>query len=106
MLTEGLARFADDKRPRMFGEQTLWLYKRGLARLALAREKEAEQDFRQALSMDGRKWVLGRTHLELGKLSLKSGDRETARREFQTAAELCDADNDRGTADEARRLLQ
>lgn len=105
ILTESLARFVDDTRPRMFGEQALWLYKRGLARLALGRGKEAEQDLRQAASLEGRKWVLGRAHLELGKLSLQRGDRETARREFQTAAELCDADNDRGTGDEARSLL-
>jgi predicted Zn-dependent protease len=34
-LSEGLARFADDARPRMFGENALWFYKRGAARAAL-----------------------------------------------------------------------
>src|SRR5204862_4492602 len=29
VLSTGLARFADDKRPRMFGEDALWRYKHG-----------------------------------------------------------------------------
>jgi Flp pilus assembly protein TadD len=105
-LSEGLAHFADDKRPRMFGENALWLYKRGAARAALRRSAEAEQDLRQSVSLEGRKWVHGRAHLELGKLLVQAGNRAAANREFQAAATLCDADNDRGAADEARRLLQ
>ena len=106
LLSEGLARFADDARPRMFGENALWLYKRGAARAALRRSAEAEQDLRKAFSAEGRKWVHGRAHLELGKLLMQAGNVTEARGEFQTAAALCDADNDRGTADEARRLLK
>jgi tetratricopeptide (TPR) repeat protein len=105
-LSEGLARFADDARPRMFGENALWLYKRGAARAALRRGAEAEQDLRQSVSVEGRKWVHGRAHLELGKLLMQAGNAAAARGEFQTAATLCDADNDRGMADEARRLLK
>jgi tetratricopeptide (TPR) repeat protein len=104
-LSEGLARFANDNRPRMFGENALWLYKRGAARAALRRTAEAEQDLRQSVSLEGRKWVHGRAHLELGKLLTQAGNRIAARGEFQTAAALCDADNDRATADEARRLF-
>jgi len=37
---------------------------------------------------------------------MQAGNVAGARDEFQTAAVLCDADNDRGTADEARRLLK
>jgi tetratricopeptide (TPR) repeat protein len=105
-LNEGLARFADDDRPRMFGENALWLYKRGAARAALRRFAEAEQDLRRSVSLEGRKWVHGRARLELGKLLLQAGNRIAARVEFQTAATLCDADNDRATAAEARRLLK
>jgi tetratricopeptide (TPR) repeat protein len=105
-LNEGLARFADDARPRMFGENALWLYKRGAARAALRRFAEAEQDLRRSVSLEGRKWVHGRARLELGKLLLQAGNRIAARVEFQTAATLCDADNDRATAAEARRLLR
>jgi tetratricopeptide (TPR) repeat protein len=105
LLNEGMARFADDKRERMFGEQALWFYKRGAARAALGRRDEAERDLRQSVSSEGRKWVHGRAHLELGKLLLRAGNRAAARVELQTAATLGDADNDRGAAAEARRLL-
>ena len=36
-LNDGFARFADDRRPRMFGEDALWHYKRGAALAALGR---------------------------------------------------------------------
>ncbi|MEO8259560.1 MAG: tetratricopeptide repeat protein [Acidobacteriota bacterium] len=105
-LSDGLARFGDDDRPRMFGETALWLYKRGAARVALGRSADAEQDLQQAVSLEGRPWVHGRAHLELGRLMLKAGNRSAARQAFQTAATLCDSDNDGATADEARRLLK
>jgi len=104
VLNDGLARFANDDRPRMFGESALWLYKRGTARVALKRMSEAEQDLRKSVSLEGRKWVQGRAHLELGKLLLQAGNRAAALSELKTAAELCDADNDRRMGDEARRL--
>ncbi|MBI3491996.1 MAG: tetratricopeptide repeat protein [Acidobacteria bacterium] len=47
-LSEGVARFADDRRPRMFGEDALWRYKRGTALAALGRTAEAEADLFQA----------------------------------------------------------
>jgi tetratricopeptide (TPR) repeat protein len=103
-LSEGLARFETDKRPRMFGENALWFYKRGAARAAVGRRAEAEQDLRRSVALEGRKWVHGRAHLELGKLLLREGNRPAARVEFQTAVTLCEADNDRGAAAEARRL--
>ena len=105
-LSDGLAKFADDDRPRMFGENALWFYKRGTARAALGRTGEADQDLRKAVSLEGRPWVHGRAHLELGKLLLKAGNRGDARQAFQTAATLCDSDNDGATADEARRLMR
>lgn len=105
-LSEGLSRFAGDDRARMFGEHALWLYKRGAARAALGRGEEAEHDLRQSVSIEGRIWVHGRAHLELGKLLMRAGNRAAARGEFQTAAAQGDAGNDRATADEARRLLR
>ena len=106
VLSEGMATFARDERPRMFGENALWSYKRGVARAALGRAAEAEQDLRNALSGEGRKWVQGRARFELGKLALKAGRTADARQHLLMAATLCDADNDSGTADEARRLLK
>jgi tetratricopeptide (TPR) repeat protein len=104
-LEEGLSKFAADTRPRMFGEDALWHYKRGAARLALGRMSDAAQDLRHALSLEGREWVHARAHLELGKLLLKSANHAGARQELESAIALGEAGNDGATADEARRLL-
>jgi tetratricopeptide (TPR) repeat protein len=106
VLSEGFARFANDHRPRMFGEEALWEYKRGAARAALGRTKEAEADLRDALRAEARKWVYGRAHLELGKLALKAGNRPAAKAELQLAIALGESDNDPATANEARRLMK
>src|SRR5437762_5884397 len=104
-LTDGLARLAGDRRPRMFGEDALCYYKRGLARSQQGRTADAEPDLRRSLTVQGRNWVYGRTHLELGKLAAKRSDRAGARGEFRTAANLCEQDNDPWPAVEARRWL-
>ena len=106
VLTDGMTRFADDTRQRMFGEHALWFHKRGVARAWRGQAADAEADFQRALALEGRKWVHGRTHLELGRLAVKKGDRATARRELQAAITLCESDNDPQAADEARRLMK
>jgi tetratricopeptide (TPR) repeat protein len=105
-LTDGLTRFAGDGRPRMFGEEALWYYKRGAARAALGRTSDAETDLRRALGLMGRNWVYARARLELGKLALRAGHKEAARADLRTAAMLADSDNDPATAEEARRLAK
>jgi tetratricopeptide (TPR) repeat protein len=104
-IDDGMTRFASDTRPRMFGEEALWRFKRGSAYAALNQASNADQELRKAAASEGRPWVLGRSHLELGKLALKSGRTADARRELQTAAMLCDSDNDGAAAEEARRLM-
>jgi len=106
VLTEGLSRFAADTREKMFGEPALWMYKRGAARAALGRIAEAEADLRDALTLEGRPWVYGRTHFELGKLALAKNDRAGANAEFKQAVELCASDNDAASADEAKHLIK
>jgi hypothetical protein len=106
ILTAGIGRFADDKRSRMFGEDALWRYKRGAALAGIGRTADAETDLKAALSFEGRKWVHGRSHLELGRLALKAGNKTAAAAEFHAAIPLADSDNDPLTADEARRLLK
>src|SRR5205823_14573485 len=106
MLTEGMARFATDGRQRMFGEDALWYHKRGTAREWAGKDTEADADLKRALSLDARKWVHGRTHLELGKLALRHGTKAQARQEFQTAIALCESDNDAVAADQARQLMK
>jgi tetratricopeptide (TPR) repeat protein len=105
-VTEGLTRFADDKRQRMFGEEALWHYKRGAARVALRRTADAEADLKRAIAVESRQWVKGRSHLELGKIAILAGNRSLANEELRTAVKLCDGDNDPAFAEEARRLIK
>jgi tetratricopeptide (TPR) repeat protein len=106
VLTDGMTRFGDDTRQRMFGEPALWFHKRGVARAWRGQTAEAGADFQRALAAEGRKWVHGRTHLEMGRIAVKKGDRATARRELETAISLCESDNDPLAAEEARRLMR
>jgi len=105
LLSEGIALQAADSRPRMFGEEALWYYKRGAARAALGRAADAEEDLKRAVSADGRDWVHGRARLEMGKLALKAENGQAAMTHLQEAIELCERDNDGASAAEARRLL-
>jgi tetratricopeptide (TPR) repeat protein len=105
-LNDGISRFADDSRKRMFGEDALWRYKRGLTRANLGRRADAETDLRAAIAVEARNWVHGRSRLELGKLALTAGDKKRANEEFQIAVQLCESDNDPIYAEEARRLLK
>jgi tetratricopeptide (TPR) repeat protein len=105
-LDEGFQRFRGDTRQRMYGEEALWLYKRGAARWALGKAELAEQDLRHAVSSDGRNWVHGRAHLELGRIALKRGNKPLAESELKEAARLCDLDGDTGAADDARRIAR
>ena len=105
-LDEGLRRFADDRRPRMFGEDALWYYKHGTARAWSGKPHEAEPDLRKALAVPGRKWVYARAHLELGRIAVNAGNKAAARPELQQAIAFGDSDNDPGTAEEARRLMK
>jgi tetratricopeptide (TPR) repeat protein len=93
-LSTGMNMLASDERMRMFGEEALWLQKRGAALLALNRLEEAETDLRRALTLEARRWVTGRAHTELGKLADLRNDRATARAHFQKAARLAAEDND------------
>jgi predicted Zn-dependent protease len=106
ILTEGIDRLPGDRRPRMFGEESLWYAKRGTARAALGRAAEATADLQRALTLEGRRWVHGRARLELGRLALKAGNRSAAQTELKTAATLCESDSDQPCANEARRLLR
>jgi tetratricopeptide (TPR) repeat protein len=94
ILDEGLVKLSGDARPRMFGEEALWLLKRGTARLALNRQSDAEGDLRRSLQLESRRWVAGRAHAELGKLADLRGNRQAARAEFQQAVNLARQDND------------
>ena len=57
LLTEGIAMFERDGRPKIPGETALWHYKRGLARVQLDHRVEATADLRLAISPEAAPWV-------------------------------------------------
>lgn len=104
LLTEGLARVARDTRARIPGELALWHYKRGAARAAAGRSREAQEDLLLAAGPEALPWVGGRARLELGRLALASGDRATARGYATEAATMCTRGNDPWCMNAARAL--
>jgi tetratricopeptide (TPR) repeat protein len=93
-LSTGLRMLASDTRPRMYGEEALWLQKHGAALVALNRLDEAERDLTRVSTLDSRKWVAGRAQLELGRIADLRGNRAAARMRFTSAVQLCEQDND------------
>jgi tetratricopeptide (TPR) repeat protein len=104
-LTIGRKMLESDKRPRMFGEEALWLQKHGAALLALNRLADAEPELRRVLTLEARTWVTGRAHAELGKLADLRNDRAAARSHFQQAVALAERDNDTVGAAAAERWI-
>lgn len=105
-LDAGLAMFERDPRPKAFGEAAMWYAKRGAALAAVGSRARAEADLRKALAAEGRDWVHGRCHLELGKLADLSGNRTAAVAEYRRALALCGGDRDPIGRVEAERLLE
>jgi len=106
LLSEGLAGLPTDTRPRAFGEEAMWLYKRGMARLALRRLDPARADLTRALGLPMRDWVKARVHLELGKLADLESRRADARAAYDLAVRLADSGNDPETREEAKRWIK
>lgn len=105
LLTEGLTMFANDSRAHIPGEEALWRYKRGAARVALGRN-DAADDLQRATAADAQPWVGGRARVELGRLAAARGDRSSAAARAREAEALCRRGNDPGCVDEARALLR
>lgn len=103
LLTEGIDGLASDRRPRAFGEEAMWYYKRGMARLALRRLEPARADLLRAESLPTRDWVKARVQLELGKLADLTARRDDARRRYATAITLARSGNDPETRRQAER---
>jgi tetratricopeptide (TPR) repeat protein len=104
-LDAGIAMVEQDPRQKAFGETAMWHAKRGAAHVALGNRARAEADLRSALAVEGREWVHGRCHLELGKLADLSGHRTAAVAEYKLAEALCRRDRDPIGRTEAERLL-
>ena len=106
VLSEGITRLETDTRPRAFGEEAMWYYKRGLARLPLGNVEGSRADLQRAQSLPSRPWMKGRIRLEQGKLADLAGRRNEAIDAYREAARVGDATNDPFTSREAQRLLK
>ena len=106
VLSEGIQRRDADRRERMFGEDALWHYKRGLARARLDRIAAAQTDLQIPLQREARDWVRGRAHTELGLIAAKAGRTEQARRHYRLAIQLAERGNDPNGKAEAEWLLK
>ena len=104
LLTEGLAMFARDSRAKIPGEEALWHYKRGAARVLLRKREEALADLRLAQVPGAAGWVQGRSHLEMARLALAQGDRAGAKTAATQAASICERGNDPICVEEAKRI--
>jgi tetratricopeptide (TPR) repeat protein len=105
-LDAGLAMLANETRPRMFGEEALWRYKRGVALRALGQFAKARDDLELAQERKAKPWIKGRALLELGMIADLDQQREQAVARYEAASTVCRAAGDRVCADEAKRLRQ
>ncbi|MBI1873621.1 MAG: hypothetical protein HYS05_07005 [Acidobacteria bacterium] len=106
-LGRGMGMLAADRRPRMFGELSIWKYKLGAARLGQGRTAEADRSLREALKETELKdWVRGRIHTELGKLADLARNRSEARTHYRAARQFAEQHNDPIGRKEAERWLQ
>jgi tetratricopeptide (TPR) repeat protein len=106
LLTEGLKMVAADTRPRIPGEEALWRYKRGAARVGLGQFDPAMADLRFVTGSESQDWVQGRARVELARVALHHGDRAVAAGEARTAQTLCERGNDPVCVEGARAVLR
>jgi tetratricopeptide (TPR) repeat protein len=106
LLTEGLRMLASDSRARIPGEEGLWRYKRGAARVARGRLEEAMQDLQIATAPDTANWVQGRARVELARIALARGDASNAGSQARQAETLCEQGRDPVCVDDARKMLR
>ena len=104
LLTEGLAMLARDTRAKIPGEEALWHYKRGAARVLLRRGAEAAADLQKAQVPGAAGWVQGRSHLEMARLAAQRGDRAGAQRSAAQAIAVCRQSSDPMCVEEARKI--
>src|SRR5690606_11092022 len=101
LLTEGIDRLPQDPRPRAYGEEALWFYKRGLARRALRQLDAADGDLARARRVEARPWVHARIELERGKIADLRGRRDVARSAYEAAIRLARKGHDPAARAEA-----
>jgi tetratricopeptide (TPR) repeat protein len=106
LFTEGIGLLAGEKRTPFPGEEALWRYKRGAARVSLNQPDAAKADLKVATASGAPAWVSGRAHLELARLALRGGDSAQARELATRADSLCRAGDDAPCVDDSRTILR
>jgi tetratricopeptide (TPR) repeat protein len=106
LLTRGLAIVEADPRPTLPGERGAWLYKRGIARLAMRRLPDAAADLVAALEAGPPGWIRGRIHVELGKLHDIAGHRDRALADYRMGKSICETNNDPACISAANRGIR
>ena len=96
--------FARDARAKIPGEDALWHYKRGAARVLVRRHDDALADLRQAQGPGAAAWVQGRAQLEMARVAAQTGDRAGAQRAAEQAVAICRQGNDPICVEEARKI--
>lgn len=104
LLSDGIAQLATDTRPKFPGEDALWHFKRGAARVMLGRQNDALADLRVAIAPAAAGWVQGRAHLEMARLAQRQGDRAGTRREADQAITICERSNDPICVEDAKKI--
>jgi hypothetical protein len=105
-IEAGYAKFANDQRPRAFGEAARWRYAHGAALSGVQQVARAESELRAVLRIEAPEWLRGRAHLELGKLADLAGNRGLAIEEYRTAQRIGRAEDDSTSEEEAAKLLR
>jgi tetratricopeptide (TPR) repeat protein len=106
LLSQGLSMLATEKRRLMPGEEGLWRYKRGAARLLLNQLDAARADLDLAASPSAQAWVRGRANAQLARLAIRRGDYEGARTFAGRAESLCQEGSDPACVNDARQLTR
>jgi len=104
-LDNGLAMLAADTRPRTFGEDAMWRYKRASALVALGRGADARPDAEAATTLPSQTWVRGRAFVQLGRVEDLAGNRVAALRAYRRGAEMARAAGDPWGLEDAERGL-
>ena len=106
VLTDGLAKFAADARPKAFGEEATWTTSEGSRGFRSAMFAAHSRILQHARSLPARAWVKARIRLEQGKIADLSGRRDEAVAAYREATRMAEASNDPSTSREAQRLLK
>ncbi len=103
-LNRGYDQMLKDPRPKIPGEEALWLYKRALSRVYRNLTVAAAGDVDRAMAATPTEWVRGRLLVERGKLADLAGRRTEAVATYTSAAAVCRAVADAPCEKEAGEL--